>query len=558
MGDRARKGNLTCNPVLARRWYQHDYDLHRKKLSEVHSMTDSSKPLALSMTHIRPDNSKALYFKSLQEEELVRENERLLQQLGKILFSSAERKYSTSPFGGSNNEYLLFRSNLQPGSIPPGTRLDQNQVPFLDHRLLFAPGTQRALWQAQHDATMERSLQVSVAEVQRTSRYCTPKHLDGRNPSKDNEEQYYHPNSSPTASSAMLPEQSLASWAEATMKGQEHTVLGSGFSSPSEMPTILEAAVEGSGRGDTEESRQDARATVPGQAEQYMQGGEQYITQGETDPQSQGEVLKRVEQEEEQEQEDRYSEDEERYSEEEETSHDPSASPTGPLPEWENLGQSTAVSHHVVEGTAVLIDHNIILLTGFYRHLNGDEKFHVSAVNRRHSSANIGTVSSPIARRSAVLRSSKGSSEPLRPWMSSSGPASPPPLVRAWPTESHSLNFLVPGSYLTDPSSTMLPHDTAAASPQAGIRASSSSVRRAKSAQISSPPQGMLGGMGGMAENFTDNRNNSLLPDLNMSSRLSVLSTRERLRAMMAEGAVEKQQQSMRLHSGGRLSRRIM
>ena len=57
-------------------------------------------------------------------------------QLGKILFSSGN-KFSQSPFGGSNIEQLLYRSNMRlsgsaADSIPaPGTRLNQAQV---DHQ----------------------------------------------------------------------------------------------------------------------------------------------------------------------------------------------------------------------------------------------------------------------------------------------------------------------------------------------------------------------------------------------------------------------------------------
>eukprot|EP00798_Chlamydomonas_sp_ICE-L_P007706 gene7706-874_t len=115
---------LTSPSPSLSRWYRRDYEMHRAAVESARSRTDSSTPHAMTMTHVRPNNAKAMYFAALRENEIADENDRLVSKIKKII--SSDVRNSVSSFGGANVERPLFRSSLM--NSHPGIKLNTNQV----------------------------------------------------------------------------------------------------------------------------------------------------------------------------------------------------------------------------------------------------------------------------------------------------------------------------------------------------------------------------------------------------------------------------------------------
>lgn len=69
----------------ARRWRQHDFERHKQNLTASHSLTDSNPPE--TRPHVRPDNAKAIYLRAVRQAEVGKENDRLLNEVGRCFMS---------------------------------------------------------------------------------------------------------------------------------------------------------------------------------------------------------------------------------------------------------------------------------------------------------------------------------------------------------------------------------------------------------------------------------------------------------------------------------------
>eukprot|EP00798_Chlamydomonas_sp_ICE-L_P020376 gene20376-27146_t len=100
---------------LRQKWRARDFELHRNAVKTAKSGTDSTAPLAMSMTHVRPGNAKQTYFKELKEKAISQENARLIGE------SRQAAQVVLLPVGLSSQTWLPNRqSHPIPPAIPTG------------------------------------------------------------------------------------------------------------------------------------------------------------------------------------------------------------------------------------------------------------------------------------------------------------------------------------------------------------------------------------------------------------------------------------------------------
>ncbi len=66
---------------IDRSWRAHEYELHQKNIASSKSREDRGPPKAMQFRHMLKNNAKARYFKAIRQEEVVKENDRLLTEV---------------------------------------------------------------------------------------------------------------------------------------------------------------------------------------------------------------------------------------------------------------------------------------------------------------------------------------------------------------------------------------------------------------------------------------------------------------------------------------------